>query len=383
MIAYTFYESDSRVKQYSEALAERGDEVEVIALRREGQKKQGVLNNVNVFRIQNRAFNESSKFKYLLKIILFLINSTYFVTKRFLQKRYDIIHVHSIPDFEVFSTIFCRFLGAKIILDIHDIVPEFYLSKFGMDKTNFLFKVLLVIEKISIRFSHHVIIANAIWKERLIERAITKERITDLVNYPNLKIFSEKNQNQNEKYTILYPGSLNWHQGLDIAIKAVDLAKQKISNIEFNIYGDGPERLFLENLVSDLNLHNIVYFHDLVTREEIAQIIAESDIGIIPKRAVGFGNEAYSTKIMQFMACNVPVIVSKTRVDSYYFNDSIVSFFESENEHDLADKIVFLHDNAGYGKTQASKAKEFISKNNWNHKKHIYFDIIDSLLPSK
>ena len=56
-----------------------------------------------------------------------------------------------------------------------------------------------------------------------------------------------------------------------------------------------------------------------------------ADLGIVPKRANSFGNEAYSTKIMEFMSLGVPMVVSDTKSDRYYFDDSVVRFFESGN----------------------------------------------------
>ena len=44
MLAYSFYENDARIKQYATALIERGDSVDVIALRRPGQPTHSVLN---------------------------------------------------------------------------------------------------------------------------------------------------------------------------------------------------------------------------------------------------------------------------------------------------------------------------------------------------
>ncbi|NJL72862.1 MAG: glycosyltransferase family 4 protein, partial [Candidatus Competibacteraceae bacterium] len=71
----------------------------------------------------------------------------------------------------------------------------------------------------------------------------------------------------------------------------------------------------------------------------VAEIMAAADIGVVPKRANSFGNEAYSTKIMEFMAVGVPVIVSSTRVDRFYFDDSVVRFFESGNVEALTEAM--------------------------------------------
>ena len=42
----------------------------------------------------------------------------------------DVFHVHNIPDFLVFAGLRLKWSGTRIILDIHDIVPELYESKF-------------------------------------------------------------------------------------------------------------------------------------------------------------------------------------------------------------------------------------------------------------
>ena len=65
MLAYSFYESDTRILQYATALAKRGDTVDVLALRRDhDQPEFEVLNGVNVYRIQSRTVNEKGLFSY-------------------------------------------------------------------------------------------------------------------------------------------------------------------------------------------------------------------------------------------------------------------------------------------------------------------------------
>src|SRR5689334_15585202 len=125
MLAYTFYEADNRVRRYAEMLVRRGDHVDAIVLRRPGQPAFEVIRGVHVHRIQKRTVSEKGPFSYLFKLVLFFFRSALDLTMRHLRSAYDVIHVHSVPDFEVFSTIVPRLLGVRVILDIHDIVPEF------------------------------------------------------------------------------------------------------------------------------------------------------------------------------------------------------------------------------------------------------------------
>ena len=55
--------------------------------------------------------DERSPFSHLMKLLMFLLRSALVLTLRHLRARYDIIHVHSVPDFEVFATIVPRLMG--------------------------------------------------------------------------------------------------------------------------------------------------------------------------------------------------------------------------------------------------------------------------------
>ena len=103
MIAYTFYEGDNRVLRYAETLAKRGDQVDVISLRNAGQSAQECINGVQVHRIQGRVRNERSQWTYFVRLLLFFVRAMMLVTRLHWTRRYDLVHVHSVPDFLVFA----------------------------------------------------------------------------------------------------------------------------------------------------------------------------------------------------------------------------------------------------------------------------------------
>ena len=181
-----------------------------------------------------------------------------------------------------------------------------------------------------------------------------------------------------------YPGSLNWHQGLDIAIRALALVKNELQRpFQLNLYGRGSHEASLKDLTMSLGLEDRVLFHGVLPLQVIAGKMAMSDLGVVPKRADGFGNEAFSTKILEFMALHVPVLISSTKIDRYYFNDSVVMFFESGNERQLADKIIFLAMHEEYRVALVKRANEFIKQYNWDVNKGEYFTLVDSLTSRK
>jgi glycosyltransferase involved in cell wall biosynthesis len=381
MVAYTFYETDNRVRRYAEALAKRGDKVDAIAVSRDGKKPFETIRGVAVYRVQKRLIDERGPFTYLWKLLMFFFRSAWLTTIKHLQEPYDVIHVHSVPDFQVFATIIPRILGARVILDIHDIVPEFYASKFKVSETSWVYKALLVAEKLSIAYSDHVIISNHLWQEKLTKRAVKPNKCTAIINYPDLSIFSPRmpGTQVREDFVMCYPGTLNWHQGLDVAICAVALLREEAPRLKFLIVGDGPEREKLRALVKEHLLEDRVELRGFSPIEEVADIMNSIDLGVVPKRKDSFGDQAFSTKIMEFMSKGVPVVASRTTIDEYYFNEDILQFFESGDASDLALKIRDMMQFPEKRCALTRRASEFIVSNNWDVKKEEYLALVDRL----
>ena len=381
MLTYSFYENDGRVKRYAETLASRGDQVDIVSLRNPGQSSREIINGVNVNRIQERVPDEKGKFSYFAKLIRFLIHSALFLSKRQMEKPYQLVHVHSIPDFEVFAAILPRIFGAKLILDIHDIVPELYVSKFEQSSHGILFKSLVKVEQWACKFVDHVIISNHIWEEKLLARSVARDKCTTILNYPDPATFYPRKRSRTDnKFIMIYPGTLNWHQGLDVAINAFATIANKYPQAELHIYGRGSEFNHLKDLVRLKKLDHRVLFQPLVPIEEIAETMANADLGIIPKRNDPFGGEAFSTKSLEFMSVGIPVVMSKTKIDSYYFNHSVVRFFEPEHVESLALAMGEMISQKELRKQFSENASKFVKDFSWKHKQQEYLDIVDRLV---
>jgi glycosyltransferase involved in cell wall biosynthesis len=136
-------------------------------------------------------------------------------------------------------------------------------------------------------------------------------------------------------------------------------------------------------LTRKLGLTETVRFFQPVPVEQIAEVMSQADLGVVPKRADSFGNEAYSTKIMEFMSLGVPVVVSNTKIDQYYFNDSVVRFFESGNADSLTAALLDMISNQPLREAMAKRALEYAAQNSWDTRKTDYLNLVDSLCETR
>jgi glycosyltransferase involved in cell wall biosynthesis len=380
MVSYSFYEADARIIQYASALLERGDAVDVICLRRPGASVRQQLDGVNVLRIQERANNERGPISYLYRILRFLLLSSWVLTRRHFQQRYDLIHVHSVPDFMVFAALVPRLSGTPVILDIHDVLPELYASKFNIGPDSFLFKCLLLLERISVAFASQVIVANHLWCERVANRTGQAQKCFPIRNYPPPGVFHPGQRTAHGKFLMTYPGSLNRHQGVDVALSAFAKVRHQMPDAEFHIYGDGAAKPALKDLSRDLGLSRHVVFHEAVPNAEIVSVMANTDLAVEPKRSSsGFGNEALSMKILEFMSLGVPVVASRTKTHCYYYDDSLLRYYDNDDVNALAGHILELYRNPALRVRLAANALKYVESHNWNLAKQGYLRMVDSL----
>ncbi len=260
-------------------------------------------------------------------------------------------------------------------------MPEFYSSKFGIGEKSWLISALRRVERASCRFADHVIVSNHLWLEKVTARSVGADHASAFPNRVDDRIFYRRTRTRAaDRWVAIFPGGLQRHQGVHVAIEAMALVVQRFPTVELHIVGDGPERVRLMELSERLGLDGHVRFLPPVPLLEIPKILADADLGIVPKLAEGFGNEAYSTKIMEFMAAGLPVVASRTRIDEYYFGKGQVHFFESGNPADMARAMGEAFSDPDLRRRLMESGAEYVRLNSWSRKSSEYLALVDRLL---
>ena len=351
MISYSQYEFDNRVHRYGESLIQRGDQVDVICLGAKAQPKIGELGGVRLFRIQSRDYNEKSPLTFLFRMLKFFFKAGWICTRLHFRHRYQIMHFHNIPDFGVFCTLAPRLFGAKVVFDNHDLVPEFYQRKFGLESGHIIIRLLRWVEKLACHYSDFVITVTTLWEETLTRRSVAAEKCAVVLNTPDPRLFfrdgSELPVKAQGPYRLGYHGNLSEIFGVDLAIRAMPDVLAVHPGTELHIYGQGKTREELERLAESLNIAQSVIFHEPVPRAEVPAILREADLGIDPKRDGVLAGEGLSSKCMEYHAVGLPAVVSAIKAATTYYDDQMVTFFRPGDSRDLAEKIVQLFKRSG------------------------------------
>jgi glycosyltransferase involved in cell wall biosynthesis len=380
MAAYTNYLSDTRVRREAEALAQRGDIVHFVGLKEKDRPIVETIRGVIVLRINQCRYRGSSNLSYLLAYLFFSLRASAKIFWLHWTERYDIIYLHTIPDFAVFMGLLPKIMGAKIILNIHDMMPELYMSKFNFSEKHFLIRLIKFQEYVSATFADKVICVHHPHREVLIRRGIPAAKISILLNLPDPLIFQQgwPQASISDRFRIVYHGTIAKRLGLDIAVKAFAKALPICPNSILEIHGQGDYANALKVLIDSLGLHKNVYFSDqFCAAEAIAKVIQGASLGIVANRSDYATQYMLPVKMLEYIHLGIPTMAPRLFAIQYYFNETQLAFFEPENIDSMAAIICNLYKNEDERKSLSINAKAFYTKYNWNSMKQDLFKIVD------
>jgi glycosyltransferase involved in cell wall biosynthesis len=388
VVLYSYYASDPRPRREAEALQRAGMEVDVICLRQNREEpRYEKINGVNVHRVPLKR-RRAGKFIYVFQYFSFLTSAFLRLSAWSLKKKYQLVHVHNMPDFLVFSGLIPKLRGAKIILDLHDPMPELFRSIYGLPQKNFFVRWLERTEKCSIAFANLVLTPNLAFKNLFISRSCAPQKIVTVMNSPQTFIFDplkypsrNGHYNPQKTFILMYHGLLVERHGLDLAVRAVAELRQKIPGIQLHLYGEPTDYLKkIQDLVRELKLENEVQYHGYKTLTEIAQCISTIDVGLIPNRSSLFTQINFPTRIFEYLAMHKPVIVPNTLgIQDYFTNDEIL-FFQADDFKNLAEKIEWAYENPAALRQFTDNGRKIYEKYNWDLEEKKFLDQVSGLI---
>jgi glycosyltransferase involved in cell wall biosynthesis len=309
--------------------------------------------------------------KGILKRLLnyFSFTFTSFWIALFKLKKFDYVFCESPP---LFLGISARWIGllksSKLIFNVSDLWPE-SAEKLGIINSPLMLQPAYWLEK-------------RLYKKSFLISGQTQGICKSIQDrHPNKKVLWLPNGiNTNESiqkhptwrkdhgftendFLIIYAGILGHAQALETIIKAAFELKIN-SNVKFIFFGDGPEKPKLEAMKSSLNCNNIFFFPS-VSKNEINQIVASCDLGLVHLKNIDLFKGAIPSKLFEYIKCNIPVLLgAEGEVKKIFIEDQTCAIhFEPENNMQLVEKVLWAYQHRPILSDLANNAKALVKQN--------------------
>lgn len=383
LVVQNIYDIDPRVRRKAEALVAAGYSVDVMALRASRGESRYSLNGVNVHTITLDK-KRGSLARYFLEYAIFFTWVFVRVPLQMRRRRYGVINVNTLPDFLIFAPVLAKWMGAKLLLDMHEITPEFFMSKYRITENCLRVRVLKYLEKISFNFADHVLTINQPIEDLLVGRGLARAKSTIVMNVADETRFAGMSvlhlKKDPGKFVMMYHGTLTHIYGLDIAIEAFALVHKEMPDAELWILGSGPEEQALSDLVKKHRLDSKVRLVGRVPPTDIPEWLSQCDIGILPIRRDVFLDFAFPNKLPEFIIMGKAVIVSRLKAIRRYFSADALAYCEPNDPVDLSRQMVRTFRDSQLRTRLALKAKSELAPIRWPVMKKRYLELIARMI---
>ena len=379
IVRHKYYPRGVPTRRNAETLVANGYAVDVVSLRNKGEKSSEVIQGVNVYRLPVMHKREGLR-RYVFEYCAFFFLAFWQVTWLSLIKKYEVIQIDNMPDFLVFTTLFSRLRGTKVILQILDHTPEVLVDGFKVSPGHPAVRLMRVLQKASIRFANHVIVTQSTSKAILIKMGVPEAKISVVLNVPDENVFKSvpASIHHNGHFQLLFHGVIVERFGLQTLIKSVPLIKGEIPNLEVKIVGDGEGVPHLKELADSLGVSDFIRFTGWVNPDEIPAHIALADVCVVVTPADT--NPQMPNKLFEYSALGKATIVPSTPTIKPYYDDNAVAYYTAGDESDLARCIIELYKNPDKRAGLAASSSATYQKYRWNNMKYEYLNAIDRLI---
>lgn len=385
MVVHQYYYRDGRVQRYAESLAAQGIEVDVLCPRdpNEPPAQRNPLIQVHPIRL-SRGYQKRGNYLVEYAAALALFGAKLAV--RHPRRRYDVIHVHNMPDFLVFAALLPKALGAKVVVDVHDVMPEFYMSKFGAGPTSPVVRFMKLQEQVSAKLADRVITANDTFAERLAERGIPAGKITVVNNFANTALFDRAKHPAHQpgatgEFRLIYPGTIAPRYGLDIAVRALPKLVSVIPEVKLVVIGSLVDHAHeLRHLAERLGVADHLDLRGAIPNDEVPGELARADVGLYPALPDAHMSIATPTKVLEYAAMGLPIVTSRLEVVERLLPPGAALWFEPGDAEALARQVIELYKDHDLGRRLVAAADAAVTaRHSWAEEADRYLALLRGL----
>src|SRR5947207_1054355 len=337
---------DRRVWQEAGALRDAGYTVSIICPTGRGcEAKFEAIDDIHIWRY-DLPTEGAGALGYLVEYSVALFWTSVLSLRVFFSRGFDVIHACNPPDLFFLIGSFYKLFGKKFVFDHHDANPELYVAKFG--RKDFLYRVMLLLERLTFRTADISIATNQSYRRIAIERGgMAPERVFVVRSGPSLERLRIQPPvaalKRGRKHLVGYVGTMGRQEGIDYLLHAAAYIVHGLGrrDIHFGLVGGGTSVAEMKAMAAELRVTDYVTFTGRVPDGEMLAMLNTADVCVNPDVATEMNDISTMNKIMEYMALGKPIV--QFDLNEGRFTAQEASLYAKRNDPvDFAQKIIEL-----------------------------------------
>lgn len=159
--------------------------------------------------------------------------------------------------------------------------------------------------KAAYKYAKKVICVGTLLRKKILPYLDDSEKAVVIPNFVDVSTFQQSNRQteKEKKFTFVSIGNLSKRKGFEELIKAFGMSFGDQPHVSLIIVGDGEESTNLQNKIKQLHLERQISLSGRLSREEVAQLLADCDAFVLASYAETFG-----IVFIEAMATGMPAI---------------------------------------------------------------------------
>lgn len=304
---------DRRVWREAVALSQAGYRVSIICPKAPGfSRSRETIAGIEIYR--HRTWQGSGPSGYAFEYGWALTIEFLLAIRIYMRTRFKILQACNPPDTIFIIAFFFKVLGVRFVFDQHDPVPEFFEARFR--RRGIWYRLARLAEHFTFRTANVTMVTNESCKELATTRGGVPTGDCFIVrNCPDINDFQLppplRQLKQGRSHLVVYLGMMGTQDGLDLFLASIDYLVHTKGRTDtlFVLIGDGSElaKLKMDSLRMDLS--DYVKFTGPLYGDDLRAYLATADIGVSPDPSNLFNDKLTMTKILEYMACGLPVVL--------------------------------------------------------------------------
>jgi len=289
----------------------------------------------------------------------------------------------------VFVALYPKLTGARVVLHLHEPIPELFGTMFPAQwYTRPFLWTLERVEQTSIRFADRAITVTDQMRDNFVRRGADAEKIAVVVNVPDDRYFHlERYEHLRERiekikaedrergiFRVLTHGSIEKRYGFDTIVCAVALARDRVPGIHFRFMGSGDHLKDVLATAHKLGVGDRVQHLGFVPFERMVEEILLADVCVVAVEKNPYSVLVHTNKMFEYMALQRPVIMSRLDAVRAYMSDDAALYFESGNAKELAERLVDVAQHPDAAQARVQRASALYREHQWENEKRLYLD---------